>query len=139
MTRCFMSEDLRVTEEAKAIKAYIEQTWPRLFSVKLELPLKEVFSEPENAGLKHIWRYGSADVVVYRDSKPVTIIEPGGGQHFGEKQSLNDRRKWKLAEQNGVGCLHVMNGVMNSLSKRKWRALLGSYLFPKKNGVIFPT
>ena len=128
----FMSDDLKVTEEAKAIKAYIEQKWSRLFSVELEVPLKQVFNEPENSGLKHIWRYGFADLVVFRDNKPMAIIEPGGGQHFGEKQSLNDRRKWKLAEQNGVRCLHVMNGVMNSLSKRKWRELIGSYLFPKR-------
>jgi len=133
MPRCFMSEDLRVTDEAKAIKAYIEQKWPRLFCVKLEVPLKQVFSAPENRGLKHIWRYGSADLVVFRDNKPVAIIEPGGAHHFDEKQSLNDRRKWKLAEQNGVRCLHVMNDVMNSLSKRKWRALIGSFLFPKKD------
>lgn len=132
MTRCFMSEDLRITEEAKAIKAYIEQTWPRLFHLKLEIPLKEIFKEPENIGLKHIWRYGSADLVVFRDTKPIAIIEPGGGHHFEEKQSLNDRRKWKLAELNGIRCLHVMNDVMNSLSKRKWRALVGGFLFPRK-------
>jgi hypothetical protein len=129
----FMSEELRITEEAKAIKAYIEQTWPRLFHLKLEVPLKQIFNEPENAGLKHIWRHGSADLVVFRNTKPVAIIEPGGGQHFGEKQSLNDRRKWKLAEQNGVRCLHVMNDVMTSLSKRKWRALVGSFLFLPRN------
>jgi len=132
MTRCFMFDECRVTQEAQAIKAYIEQTWPRLFSVKLEVPLREVFSEPENTGLKHIWRHGCADLVVLRNAELLAIIEPGGGQHFDEKQSLNDRRKWKLAEQNGVSCLQIMNGVMNSLSKRKWRSLLGSHLFPRK-------
>jgi hypothetical protein len=127
-----MSDDLKITEEAKAIKAYIEQTWPRLFLLKLEVPLNEIFKEPENVGLKHIWRYGSADLVVFRDSKPIAIIEPGGMHHFEEKQSLNDRRKWKLAEQNGVRCLQVMNDVMKLLSKRKWRALVGGFLFPRK-------
>lgn len=131
----FMLDELKITEEAKAIKAYIDQKWSRLFCVKLEVPLKQVFNEPENSGLKHIWCYGSADLVVFRDNKPVAIIEPGGAHHFDEKQSLNDRRKWKLAEQNGVRCLHVMNGVMNSLSKRKWRALIGSFLFPRKERV----
>jgi hypothetical protein len=126
------SDNSRVTEEAKAIKAYIEQAWPRLFWVKLEVPLREVFSEPENTGLKHIWRYGSADLVVCRNAQPVAIIEPGGGRHFHENQSLNDGRKWKLAEQNGVRCPQVMNSVMSSLSKRKWRALVGSFLFPRK-------
>lgn len=131
----FMLDDLKVTEEAETIKAYIEQKWSRLFCVKLEVPLKQVFNEPENSGLKHIWRYGSADLVVFRGNKPVAIIEPGGAHHFDEKQSLNDRRKWKLAEQNGVRCLHVMNDVMDSLSKRKWRALIGSFLFPRKERV----
>ncbi|MEJ0090609.1 MAG: hypothetical protein WDM80_12820 [Limisphaerales bacterium] len=130
-----MLDDLKVTEEAETIKAYIEQKWSRLFCVKLEVPLKQVFNEPENSGLKHIWRYGSADLVVFRGNKPVAIIEPGGAHHFDEKQSLNDRRKWKLAEQNGVRCLHVMNDVMDSLSKRKWRALIGSFLFPRKERV----
>jgi hypothetical protein len=128
-----MSDDLKITEEAKAIKAYIEQTWPRLFHLKLEVPLNEIFKEPENIGLKHIWRYGSADLVVFRDNKPIAIIEPGGAHHFEEKQSLNDRRKWKLAELNGIRCFHVMNDVMNSLSKRKWRALVGGFLFPRKD------
>lgn len=127
-----MSDDLKITEEAKAIKAYIEQTWPRLFDLKLEVPLNKIFKEPENVGLKHIWRYGFADLVVFRDSKLIAIIEPGGGHHFEEKQSLNDRRKWKLAEQNGVRCLQVMNDVMKLLSKRKWRALVGGFLFPRK-------
>ena len=131
MTRCFMLDNVRVTEEAKAIKAYIEQTWPRLFHARLEVQLREIFDQPENSGLKHIWHSGAADLVVFRDGKPIAIIEPGGSHHFEEKQSLNERRKWKLAELNGVQCLQVMNDVMSALSKRKWRALIGSCLFPK--------
>jgi len=35
---------------------------------------------------------------------------PGGSQHWEEKQSLDDRRKWKLAEINGHRYLTMMNG-----------------------------
>ena len=91
--------------------------------------LSELFPKPDNPGLQHIWRYGSADLLVYRGSKPVAIIEPGGGHHFEEKQSLNDRRKWKLAELHGVRCLNMMNGLQARLSKRKWRELIGGVLF----------
>jgi hypothetical protein len=52
-----------------------------------------------------------------------------GSHHWEDKQSLNDRRKWKLAEINGVRCLTMMNGIMERLSNRKWRALLGRFLF----------
>lgn len=125
-------DDPRITEEAKTIQEYIETTWGKHFTTMLERPLRELFPEPENASLRHIWRYGSADLVVYRGGKPVAIIEPGGAHHFDEKPSLNDRRKWKLAEVNDVKCLTMMNGLMGRLSNRKWRDLLGSYLFPSK-------
>jgi len=117
------------TDEALAIKDYINSKWGNLFTVETERPLSKLFPKPENPGLKHIWTYGSADIVIYRKGRPVAIIEPGGQHHFEEKQSLNDRRKWKLAELNGVKCLFVMNGVMRSLSNRKWRSLLGKFLF----------
>lgn len=118
-----------ITDEVKAIARYVNRTWSEHFTTRTEVRLSELFPKPENVGLQHIWRYGSADLVVYRSDKPVAIIEPGGGHHFEEKQSLNDRRKWKLAEQNGVRCLSMMNGLQTRLSKRKWRALLGRYLF----------
>ena len=95
--------------------------------------LRELFPEPDNAGLRHIWKYGAADLVVYRCDKAVCIIEAGGAHHFEDKQSLNDRRKWKLCEINGVGCMTMMNGLMDGLSNRKWRSLLGRYLFPKSD------
>lgn len=119
-----------ITEEAKAIKAYILKTWPTLFTVDLERPLREIFPEPTNRGLKHIWQYGAADIVVRKKGKIVSIIEPGGGQHFSdEKQKKNDSRKWKICDINNVRCLCVMNGVRRALSNRKWRSLLGRYLF----------
>ncbi len=120
------------TDEARAIAAYIERTWPKHFHVDLAVRLSRVFTEPENKGLRHIWRYGEADMVVFRGEKPVALIEPGGGQHFEDKQSLNDRRKWKLAELNGVRCLNLMNGFQERLSKRQWRALIGRQLFGTK-------
>lgn len=120
-----------ITEDIKQIEKYINDTWKQ-FTTKKELKLNAFLPEPENVGLRHIWRYGSADLVVYKDNKPVCIIEAGGAHHFEEHQSLNDRRKWKLCEQNGIRCLTMMNGLMPRLSKRKWRALLGKYLFGTK-------
>jgi hypothetical protein len=117
-----------ITEEIKQIEMYINKTW-RQFGTRKEVRLRELFPEPKNRGLRHIWRYGSADLVVYRDSRPICIMEAGGSHHFDEKQGQNDRRKWKLAELNGVRCLNMVNGLMLRLSRRKWRALLGRYLF----------
>ena len=111
-----------ITEEIRKIESYIKATWPQ-FPTRKELRLRELFPEPENQGLRHIWKYGSADLVVCRHDEAVCIIEAGGAQHFEDKQSLNDRRKWKLAELNGVGCLTMMNGLIDGLSKRKWRIL----------------
>jgi len=117
-----------ITEDIKQIESYINRTWKQ-FATQKEVRLRKLFPEPENKGLKHIWKYGSADLVIYKNEKPICIIESGGSQHWEEKQSLNDRRKWKLAEQNGVRCLTMMNGIMQRLSNRKWRGLLGKYLF----------
>ena len=117
-----------ITEDIRQIEKYINSTWKQFITQK-EVRLNRLFPEPENVGLRHIWRYGSADLVVYRNIKPVCIIESGGSHHWEEKQSLNDRRKWKLAEQNDVRCLTMMNGLMQRLSNRKWRTLLGRFLF----------
>ncbi len=117
-----------MTKEAIDIASYINSTWKE-FETGLEVRLRDLFPQPQNPGLKHIWTYGTADVVVYRGRRLICIIEPGGAYHWGDHQSLNDRRKWKLAQLNGVKCLGIMNGLMRRLSKRKWRALLGSYLF----------
>lgn len=117
-----------ITEDIKLIERYINNTWKQ-FNIRKEVRLNDLFIEPENPGLNHIWKYGSADLVIYKNNKPICIIESGGSHHFKEKQRLNDRRKWKLAEQNSVRCLTMMNGLMQRLSGRKWRALLGKYLF----------
>jgi hypothetical protein len=77
--------------------------------------LSSVFPESENVGLRHIWKWGSADLIVYRHGKLICLIESGGSHHWEEKQSPNDRRKWKLAEIIGIRCLTRMNGMMGSL------------------------
>jgi hypothetical protein len=122
--------DPRITEEALLIVGYIQRFWSKLLKVKIEQPLKTLFPEPSNRGLKHIWKYGSADIVVYRRSRIVAIFEPGGSAHFqDETQMKNDRRKWKLCEINGVRCLRIANGVLSQLSRRQRRNLLGRFIF----------
>ena len=120
--------DSVITEDVLMAELYINKTWPQ-FTTKVEVPLNELFPQPENKGLAHIWKYGSADLTVWKNGKLRCVIEIGGSHHWEEKQSLNDRRKWKLCDVNGVRCLTMMNGVQDSLSKRKWRRLLGSHLF----------
>jgi hypothetical protein len=39
---------------------------------------------------------------------------------------------WKLAEIDGIRCLTMMNGMMERRSNRKWRELLGRYIFGLK-------
>lgn len=117
-----------ITEEVIKIETYINRTW-QTFQTEKEVPLRKLFLQPSNPGLLHIWRYGAADLVVFKVGKPIVIIEVGGSQHWDERQMLNDRRKWKLAAINNVGCLKMMNGLSERLSRRKWRALLGQYLF----------
>lgn len=120
-----------ITEDIKQIEKYINNTWKH-FATQKEVRLSSVFPEPKNKGLRHTWRYGSADLVVFKDEKPICIIESGGSHHCEEKQSLNDRRKWKLAEQNGVRCLTMMNGIMQRLSNRKWTGITGDVFVWKR-------
>lgn len=125
-----VTKDLElVTEEAIRVKDYINKTWPK-FRVELEKKLNSLFPEPKNVGLKHIWKYGSADIVVYKDDKIIAIFEPGGSHHFqDEKQIKNDKRKYMLCNINGVNCLKFANSVIYNLSKRQMRKLFGKYLF----------
>ena len=123
-----------ITEDVRQIEKYVNNTWKH-FTTEKEVRLSNIFPEPENRGLRHIWKYGSADLVVYKEGKAICIIESGGSHHWEEKQSLNDRRKWKLAEKNGVRCLTMMTGIKQRLSNRKWRALLGRYLFGCESGM----
>ena len=119
-----------ITEEEVKIREYVVRTWPEFYTTS-GTKLSTLFSEPENSGLKHIWKYGHADISVFRGKKLICLIEPGGSHHFEEHQSLNDRRKWKLAEINGVRCLHLMNETMENLSKKQFRKLMGGILYGK--------
>jgi len=121
---------IMATEEEIKIKNYINKTWPE-FKTKVGVGLYKLFPEPENTGLKHIWKYGHADISVLRNDRLVCLIEPGGGQHFEERQSLNDRRKWKLAEINRVKCLKMTNGLMEQLSKKHFRKLIRGVIYGK--------
>ena len=126
-----------ITDDVIQIEAYIKEKWKQ-FTTEKEVRLSRLFPKPENMGLQHIWRYGSADLVVRKNDIPICIIESGGSQHWEEKQSLNDRRKWKLAEQNGVRCLNMMVNIKGRMSKRQWRNLLGRYLFGTEHGKETP-
>lgn len=120
----------QITPDAYFVVQQIKRFWPHLFHIEFARNLKEIFPEPDNVGLKHIWKYGEADIVVCRKGKIIAIFEPGGFQHiFDKKQAKNDRRKWKLCEINGVSCCHIMNGVLAQCSNRKQRSLLGKFLF----------
>jgi hypothetical protein len=117
-----------VSQEAMFLEIFINNNFPR-FSTEIEVPLCKLFAQPENKGLKHIWTYGSADLVVRKDDKIVAVFEPGGKHHWEEKQSLNDRRKYKLCQINGVRCCSMMNSVIKNLSKRQLRKLIGATLY----------
>lgn len=126
--------DPRITPEVLSAQDYIKKTWGHLFETQLEVALKDLFEKPENPGLAHIWRYGSADILVRskKTEEVVAVIEIGGAHHFDKKQAANDRRKWKLCQINNVKCLNLINSLPDGLSKRKWRSLLGSHLFERK-------
>jgi len=122
-------EDQPIEPEVVFLELYINNTWPCL-GTRTHVRLNELFPEPENKGLKHIWKYGHADVVVERNSKVVAVLEPGGNHHLqDEKQRRNDRRKYKLCDINGVRCLHYMNNIRDGLSNRKWRSMIGGAIF----------
>ena len=127
MTYCDLN---MTTEEEIKIRDYIRITWPK-FRIEVGIKLSVLFPEPENVGLKNIWKYGHADISIYRRERFICLIEPGGSHHFENKQSLNDRRKWKLAEINNVRCVHLLNGLLERLSKRQFRKIIGGVLYGK--------
>lgn len=119
-----------ITKDVIKLEQYINKTWP-IFKTQKEICLYDLFPEPKNKGLRHIWKYGVADLVVFWNVHPMCIIEPGGCQHFEKHQHKNDGRKFKLAELNNCRCIHMMNGLMNNLSKRSLRKLIGGFLWKK--------
>jgi len=119
-----------ITDDVIQIEKYVNRTWKQ-FQTQKEIALRDLFPKPENKGLNHIWTYGSADLVIFYNNKPICILEPGGAQHFEEKQHKNDARKFKLCELNNCTCLHMMNGLIDRLSKKQFRKMIGSYLWKK--------
>lgn len=100
------------------------------------MPLSELFAKPEKGWAKHIWKHGSADLCVYRGDRLICIIEAQGAHHFSDKrQIMNDKRKHKLCMINVVGCLQVANGLKKGIARRRWRRLLGKYIFFRQNKI----
>lgn len=124
-----------ITPQTRAIAATIQSFWPERFGLRYEVRLRDLFPEPENDGLRHIWRYGRADLVVTRpkSAKIVSLIELHGEHHWTEKQARNDRRKYMLARENEVECLALYNSIVDRISRRQMRGLLGGVLFRNAN------
>lgn len=102
---------------------------------KLKISLRELFPEPENRYLKSIWKYGHADISVFRHGELVNIIEPGGIHHLqNDKQRLNDLKKDKLCKLNGVTCLRIMNNVVDHLDDSITRKLFKKFFY-SENGL----
>jgi len=110
--------------------SHLISEFPRLrFEVKI--PLKQLFSEPENKWLKSIWSYGHADIVAFRHGKLITVIEPGGFFHLkSNKQKLRDRKKDRLCELNNVNVLRLVNSIVdNGMCNKKFKKLLKKYFY----------
>lgn len=134
-------------EDIKALE-YIHDSimkhWGKFFDIpRFHIPLKELFPKPENAGLRHIWTYGHADIPVFhkKSGKLVAIFEPGGYHQYlskEDKQARNDRRKWKLGNINGVPIIQVINWSWTNASNRLWRRFLRKSLkgFLNNNNVL---
>lgn len=118
-------------DEIEFTKQLIEKFWKNKFTFKREIPLKELFPEPENKNLKHIWNRGHADLAVFRNGKLISIFEPGGAYHLKEKKQIqNDIAKYNLCKLNRVKCCHFTNDTLEKLrSNREKRKFLGSYLW----------
>tara|TARA_R100000027_G_scaffold61606_1_gene53113 strand:- start:8326 stop:8787 length:462 start_codon:yes stop_codon:yes gene_type:complete len=122
-----------ITPQVREVAALIESFWPGKYNLRFEVPLKELFPEPENHGLLHIWKHGRADLVVNfeKTGKVVSLIECHGAHHWGEKQARNDRRKYMLARENNVSCLCIYNSVTGRISRKMIRNLFGNYFYRK--------
>ncbi|MBA7576011.1 hypothetical protein ES708_17848 [subsurface metagenome] len=107
------------------------------FNPKLEFKIKEllknILPEPESKWLKKMWRFGHADISVYRHDKLICIVEPGGWHHFKDgKQILNDKKKYILCKLNSVNVLRIVNDVVeNDLGLLKTKRLFKKYFYGK--------
>jgi len=131
-----MNYEAYITPETKALENYIQSKWGHLFALKLEVPLKELFPEPADSPyLAHIWKYGRCDLAVFRAGSLKAIFELNGQAHWTDaRQIRNDDRKHALASRNAVPCVFLANRLQATLSKRKFRQLVGSALFGTTRG-----
>ncbi len=87
-------------DEVEKTKNLINQFWKNKFTFRKEIPLKELFPEPQNRNLKHIWKYDSCDLAVFKNGELISIFEPGGDRHLKDKKQIqNDILKYKLCNQ----------------------------------------
>jgi hypothetical protein len=63
----FFLRCLNKMDEIEKTKNLIEKFWKGKFNFKREIPLKELFPEPKDKDLKHIWRYGHGDLAVFKN------------------------------------------------------------------------
>lgn len=110
---------------------HIINHWNLKVSIKTKTPLREMFPEPKNKWLLSIWRYGHADISIFKHNKLVAVIEPGGWHYHlkDEKQLLRDKKKDKLCELNNVNCLRVVNDIVNYLDLPKTKKLIRKYIY----------
>ena len=96
-------------------------------TVKIKVPLKKLFPEPEKKYLRHFWNCDShADLAIFRHLKLVCIVEPGGFAHFSDrKQRIRDKKKDVICRNNNVNCFRIGNSVIGhldlSIVKRQFR------------------
>jgi len=111
---------------------YIKKTWGKLgFEVKVREPLRNLFPRPKNRALLSMWKYGHADVAVFKNGKLIAILEPGGVHHFDEEQRKRDEKKYRLCKQNSVKCLFFVSSLPERVSKRKFRNMIRKVLFER--------
>lgn len=111
--------------------SYLINEFPRL-GFRIKIPLKELFPKPENKWLQSFWNNNShADISIFRHSKLICIIEPGGWHHVkDEKQKVRDSKKDKICKINGVNILRIFNNVItDDLDNSKFRKLLKKYFY----------
>lgn len=103
---------------------WLRNKFPRL-SFEVKKSLKELFPEPKK--YRGFWRHpwAHADIGVFRHSKLVCVIEPGGFQHLTDKrQMMNDKKKKSICDENNVHFLPLMNQALKNREDKKFRGLL---------------
>lgn len=94
--------------------------------VRLKVPLKELFPEPEKKHLRIFWNHNShGDAVFYRHSQPVLLVELCGFAHFKDKkQRTRDKKKRQICKLNEMNFLSFGNSVLRDLEKPETRNII---------------